>query len=97
MPTEIEHGDRTHYLAVPFGADEAMREVGFAGGGTTGLRATDVHAKTLPRNPTGHNRVQKYYGSTFCRSNVSYRNFNELRCQWWGKSGKNEREGVKMG
>ena len=56
MPTEIEHGDRTHFLAVPFGADEAMREVGFAGGGTSGLRATDVQAKTLPRNPTGRNR-----------------------------------------
>ena len=56
MPTEIEHGDRTHFLAVPFGADEAMREVGFAGGGIPGLRATDVPAKTLPRNPTGHKR-----------------------------------------
>ena len=56
MPTEIEHGDRTHFLSVPFGADEAMREVGFAGGGIPGLRATDVHAKTLPRNPTGRNR-----------------------------------------
>jgi len=78
MPTEIEHGDSTHFLSVPFGADEAMSKVGFAGGGTPGLRATDVHAKTLPRNTTGAIGVQKYYGSTFREPNAMSLYFNHL-------------------
>jgi hypothetical protein len=42
---------------VPFGTDEAMGKVGFAGGGATGLGATDIHAMKLPRNARGGNRV----------------------------------------
>ncbi|MGC1953373.1 MAG: hypothetical protein WA970_12570, partial [Gammaproteobacteria bacterium] len=50
------------------------RQVGFAGGGTTGLRATDVHAKTLPRNTTGHNRGPEilwlYFSRTECHVSI---------------------------
>ena len=49
MPTEIEHGDGTHLLAAPFETNEAMRAVAFAGGGTSGLSATDVQTTTVAR------------------------------------------------
>jgi hypothetical protein len=53
MPAQIQHGDGAYLLAVPFGTDEAMGKVGFAGGGATGLGATDVQAMKIPRNARG--------------------------------------------
>jgi hypothetical protein len=44
MPTEIEHGHRPDLFAIPFGTDQPVREVGFAGSGAAGLGATDVPA-----------------------------------------------------
>jgi hypothetical protein len=48
MPAEIEHGHRPNLLAVPFGTDQTVGEIGFPSGRAASLGAPDVHAHTVP-------------------------------------------------
>ena len=43
VPSQIEQGTLSHFVADAFGAHEAVCEVGLAGGGGAGLGAPDEH------------------------------------------------------
>ena len=57
MAAQIQEGYRPDCLATALSADQAVAHLGFAGGGATGLGATDIHADTLLRPGGRCNRV----------------------------------------
>ena len=90
MPAQVQHRDGAHLLAAPFGTDQAMGKIGFAGGGATGLGATDVDAATLPRHPAEYKGVSEKLWLYFYQSTVSQSIYQGVESRIEGKSGQNQ-------